>query len=493
MAPTKDDSYRVLLIGLGAIGEKVADHILRRSAAQLREHIGRPALLVGVGVRDPQKARPKARLLQSHSVPLLGPKDLARRIQNDPLNVVVDATGDSQAIPTLLQQALRRKISVVTANKKSVAEEGHRLIQVASENATGLYFEAAVCGAIPIVRLISEYISANPIQSIVAVLNGTCNFVLSHMDTIARRSELPAANVNEGDQWHYTQKAYDEALEAAQRDQLAESDPRLDVEGYDACYKLAILSFLAFGVPLQVAKIHRHGIVSDGTTRPLLHLSDFVALRDMSMIPKLCSAVRVVQHDNRVCLVARSQLMAVPLAHDLAGIEAEQNGVLVNARFSGDLFLSGKGAGPDPTATAILADIVHAAHVGTGEPRHIHMLASQHPPAGGEPDIRMQTIEIAREPYVIRLFYDGTDRAHNQFALSGIKCGIPISRLQVRPAKSFARPSIVAVTRPVSAASVATFSARLVSTGCIRNEDDFLYMPILQGGGKDDKASPAVR
>ncbi|MGA7992044.1 MAG: homoserine dehydrogenase, partial [Thermoanaerobaculia bacterium] len=264
--------------------------------------------------------------------------DLASVAAGPDVDVVVELIGGHEPACTLIRSALSAGKSVVTANKLLLAKEGATLQALAREKRAGLGIEAAVAGGIPILRALRESFAGDRILAVAGILNGTCNFILTEMEATGR--------------------AYAEVLKDAQRLGYAEADPASDVEGEDAAYKLALLARLAFGRDAQVSQIAREGI-----TRLLP--CDFLYARRLGRTPRQLGVARELE-SGHLLLSVRTHL--VTNSSLLAKVTGPFNAIEVTAGAGGSFVFSGRGAGGDPTATAVLADVVELAR-SSGEPR----------------------------------------------------------------------------------------------------------------------------
>jgi len=316
----------VALLGCGVVGTQVL-RLLHSQADDLAARIGAPVVLRGVAVRRPHK---------HPGVPAdLLTTDAAGLIARDDVDVVVEVIGGIEPSRTLLRSALAAGRAVVTANKSLLAEHGAELFAAADETGADLYFEAAVAGAIPLLRPLRESLAGDRINRVMGIVNGTTNFILSEMDSSGA--------------------GYAEALEEASRLGYAEADPTADVDGFDAAAKAAILASLAFHTRVTAADVHREGI-SDVTA------SDLAAAHELGRTVKLLAICeRVVGDDGAESVSARVYPAMIPRSHPLAGVNDAFNAVFVEADAAGELMFYGRGAGGAPTASAVLGDLVAVA------------------------------------------------------------------------------------------------------------------------------------
>jgi len=322
---------RIGLLGYGTVGRAFA-RLLNARGPDLASRRGAHVRLVAVGTR--------------RGAPELGPelagvrwtRDLASVAASPDVDLVVELIGGHEPAGTLVRSALAAGKSVVTANKLLLAKEGAALQRLAREKGAGLGIEAAVAGGIPILRALRESFAGDRVVSVAGILNGTCNFILTEMEESGR--------------------PYVEILREAQRLGFAEADPASDVEGEDAAYKLALLARLAFGRDVQVGQIAREGI-----TRLLP--CDFLYAKRLGRTPRQLGLARELP-SGHVLLSVRTHL--VSCASLLAKVSGPFNAIEVRAAAGGSFVLSGPGAGGEPTATAVLADVIELAR-SPAEPR----------------------------------------------------------------------------------------------------------------------------
>jgi len=353
----------VALLGCGVVGSEVA-RLLLRQADELAARAGAPIELRGIAVR---------RLNKHRDVPAgLLTADSAALIARDDVDVVVEVVGGIEPVRTLLLSVLKAGKSVVTANKALLAEHTAELAEAADASGADLYFEAAVAGAIPIVRPLRESLAGDRISRVVGIVNGTTNFILSAMDS--------------------TGAGYAEALEEAGRLGYAEADPTADVDGFDAAAKAAILASLAFHTRVTAADVHREGIRD-------ITASDLAAARVLDCTVKLLALCeRVPQGDGSERVSARVYPAMVPRSHPLAGVDGAYNAVVVESEAAGRLMFYGRGAGGAPTASAVLGDLVAVcrnAVAGGRGPRESAYAELEVAPMGDTPTRYHVSLEVA--------------------------------------------------------------------------------------------------
>ncbi len=312
------------VLGCGNVGAALVDVLLRRGR-EIANRTGVQLELAGVAVADPQKTRPvdiAPDLITSDASSLVGRSDV---------DVVVEVIGGLTPARALVEQALRAKRPVVTANKALLAVHGGELADIASANGVDLLYEAAVAGGIPLIRLLRESLAGERIVRVIGIVNGTTNFILTRMVEDAT--------------------SYEDALAEAQRLGFAERDPTADVEGEDAAAKAAILAGLAFGADVAMDDVYREGITG-------LDKIDIDAARQLGYVVKLLAVVEL-EPDGAISV--RVHPAMIPATHPLASVRDAFNAVFVEGESSGELMLYGRGAGGDPTASAVLGDLIDAA------------------------------------------------------------------------------------------------------------------------------------
>ena len=282
-----------------------------------------PLELVGVAVRDPSRAR-------SGVDPNLVTTDVEQLIASD-LDILVEVMGGVEPARTYVESALKRGVSVVTANKALMAESGTELAELAHEHEADLLYEAAVGGAIPILRALRSSLAGERIDRVMGIVNGTTNYILTQM-------------ASEGSD-------YATALAEAQALGYAEADPSADVEGYDAAAKVQILSTLAFGTRLSGEEIAREGITG-------IRAVDVEFAKRSGYVIKLLAVAERVGESG---ISRRVHPAMIPASHPLASVNGAMNAVFVEGVKSGPLMWLGQGAGGEPTATAVLGDVLAAA------------------------------------------------------------------------------------------------------------------------------------
>jgi homoserine dehydrogenase len=322
MSPA-NNSLKVGMLGCGNVGSQVA-RLLIENKADLSSRAGAELELVKVGVRDPKSKKYgiKDELLTA---------DLNSIVTDPNINLVIEVLGGIEPARELILTALKNGKSVVTANKALLAKHGAELYAAADSANVDLYYEAAVAGAIPILRPLRESLVGDHVVQVMGIVNGTTNYILTKMDENGA--------------------AFADALGDAQKLGFAEADPTADVEGIDAAAKAAILAGLAFHSRVTDADVYREGISKITAT-------DVKVAKAMDLVIKLL-AIADVTADGAVAVRVHPALIS--RNHPLASVRDSFNAVFVQSQSAGQMMFYGRGAGGEPTASAILGDLVAVA------------------------------------------------------------------------------------------------------------------------------------
>ncbi|WP_370291385.1 homoserine dehydrogenase [Nocardioides sp.] len=322
---------KVAVLGCGSVGSQVV-RLLGEQAADLAARVGAPVELVGVAVRRLDATREidvPADLLTTDAIGL---------VSRDDVDVVVEVIGGIEPARSLILAALENGASVVTANKALLAEDGATLFEAAEKAGRDLYYEAAVAGAIPILRPLRESLAGDRVTRVLGIVNGTTNFILDKMDSQG--------------------SGFSDALEEAQALGYAEADPTADVEGFDAAAKAAILASLAFHSRVTAADVHREGITE-------VTAGDVRSAREMDSVVKLLAIAELLPTGDgeagEDAVSVRVHPAMIPRSHPLASVREAYNAVFVESEAAGQLMFYGPGAGGAPTASAVLGDLVTVA------------------------------------------------------------------------------------------------------------------------------------
>ena len=326
-------SIKVGLLGLGVVGGGTWK-VLQKNAEEIARRAGRRIEVAAVAVRDVEKAR---RLLGDSDVRITTD---GLEVARDPnIDIVVELIGGETIAKEWVMEAIRQGKHVVTANKALLACHGNEIFDAASSKGVMVMFEAAVAGGIPIIKAIREGLTANRIDWIAGIINGTTNFILSEMQSRG----LP----------------FNTVLAEAQRLGYAEADPTFDIEGVDAAHKLTLLASLAFGIPVQFDKACVEGISK-------LEAEDIQHAARLGYRIKLLGITR--RRDDGIELRVHPTL--IPMGCLLANVDGAMNAVLVHGDAVGPTLYYGQGAGEMPTASAVVADLVDVARLESADPEH---------------------------------------------------------------------------------------------------------------------------
>ncbi|MCC7122449.1 MAG: homoserine dehydrogenase [Gammaproteobacteria bacterium] len=354
---------RIGLLGLGTVGGGTVT-VLRRNALLIAARAGRTIEVACASARTLDKPRSvDLRGITLHADP--------QAVVDDPtIDIVVELIGGIEPARGLVLRALANGKHVVTANKALIALHGNEIFAAAQARGLMVAFEAAVAGGIPVIKVMREGFAGNDIQWLAGIINGTCNFILSAMS-------------DEGGD-------FDEVLAEAQRLGYAEADPSFDVDGIDAAHKLMILASLGFGIPLQFAKVHVEGIRR-------------VSREDVAFAARLGYRIKHLGIARRQAqgIELRVHPAFVPARAPLANVNGVMNGVMVRGDAAGPVLLSGAGAGAEPTASSVVADLVDVVRALTSDPgNRVPHLAFQPDTLENQPILDIADTETA---YYVRL------------------------------------------------------------------------------------------
>ncbi len=322
------------MLGCGVVGSQVA-RLLQSDEQELSERSGALLVLRKIGVRS-NAAREgiDASMITT---------DLNSIVSDPEINIVIEVMGGIEPARTLILEAIKNKKSVITANKALLATHGHELFNAADAAKVDLYYEAAVAGAIPIIRSMRESLAGDQITRVMGIVNGTTNYILTKM--------------------HEEGRDFNDVLKEAQELGYAEADPTADIEGHDAAAKAALLASLAFHSTVTIDEVYCEGITG-------ISLDDVNAAKAMGSVIKLLAIAELTLKDE---ISVRVHPVMIPSSHPLASVRNAFNAVYVESESAGQLMFYGRGAGGAPTASAILGDLVavtrHRAYstVGYGE------------------------------------------------------------------------------------------------------------------------------
>ncbi len=314
---------RVGLLGCGNVGSAIV-RLLDEHADRIAGRAGANLEVTRVVVRDVTRAR------DVKLAPERFTTDAASVVEGSDIDIIVEVIGGVEPAGSLIRRALEAGKPVVTANKELIAQRGPELFETAARAGVDLLFEASVAGGIPLMRPLRESLAGDRIERVTGIVNGTTNYILTRMTELGT--------------------SFADALADAQRQGFAEPDPSADIGGQDAAAKAAIIATIAFGARVHADDVHTEGI-SDITD------DDIASARMLGYVIKLLAVAEEVGGD----IAVRVHPAMVPLQHPLATVRDSFNAVLIEGEAVGELMLYGRGAGPGPTASAVLGDLVDAA------------------------------------------------------------------------------------------------------------------------------------
>ena len=351
------------LLGLGTVGGGTLT-VLRRNATEITRRAGREIRVTMAAVRDLDKAKPYA------SNGLVLTNNPFEVVDNPDIDIVVETMGGIDPAKDLILMAIENGKHVVTANKALIANHGTEIFAAAQKKGVMVAFEAAVGGGIPIIKAIREGLTANRIEWIAGIINGTTNFILTEMRDKGA--------------------GFDEMLKEAQRLGYAEADPTFDVEGVDAAHKLTIMSAIAFGIPMQFDQAYIEGITQ-------LTGDDVKYAEQLGYRIKLLGITK--RTPNGIELRVHPAL--IPARRLIANVDGAMNAVLVKGDAVGATMYYGAGAGAEPTASSVVADLVDVTRMHTADPHNrVPHLAFQPDALSDEPILPMDEVRTA---YYLRL------------------------------------------------------------------------------------------
>jgi homoserine dehydrogenase len=386
---------QVGLLGIGTVGSGTFN-VLKRNQEEIRRRAGRGIQISMVADLDTTRA--KAVVGDAAKVV----SDAREIIANPEIDIVIELIGGYGIAKTLVMEAIAAGKHVVTANKALLAVHGTEIFAAAHEKGVIVAFEAAVAGGIPIIKALREGLTANRIEWIAGIINGTTNFILS---------EMRAKGLD-----------FDVVLKEAQRLGYAETDPTFDIEGVDAAHKATLMSAIAFGIPVQFDRAHVEGITK-------LQAADINYAEQLGYRIKLLGITK--RRDDKKGIELRVHPTLVPAKRLIANVEGAMNAVVVHGDAVGTTLYYGKGAGSEPTASAVVADLVDITRLHTADPDHrVPHLAFQPKELSNTPILGMDDVVTA---FYLRL--QVADQAGVLARITGILAerGISIDALLQRP------------------------------------------------------------
>ena len=361
-------ALQVGLLGFGTVGKGVFD-VLLRNEEEITRRAGRPIRITWIATRTLDRAREGTRGLPGVNLT----DDPAKVVAHPDVDIVCELIGGVEAARSLVLDAIAGRKHVVTANKALLAQHGNEIFAAASAQGVMVAFEGAVAGGVPIIKALREGLTANRIEWIAGIINGTSNFILSEMRA--------------------TGASFEDALKDAQQRGYAEADPTFDIEGIDAAHKLSIMSAIAFGVPMQYEKAYAEGISK-------LTREDIRYAEELGYRIKLLGITRRAKNGIEL----RVHPTLIPEKRLIANVEGAMNAILVKGDAVGATLYYGAGAGAEPTASAIIADLVDVTRMHTADPEHrVPHLAFQPDQLTDVPFLPMGEVETS---YYLRMRVD---------------------------------------------------------------------------------------
>ena len=419
-------SIKVGLLGLGTVGLGTFN-VLKRNQEEIKRRAGRGIEIVAVADLDTARALQ----LTGGACAVVGDANL---IVNDPeIDIVIELIGGYGIAKDLVLKAIANGKHVVTANKALLATHGNEIFAAAQDKGVMVAFEAAVAGGIPIIKALREGLTANRIEWIAGIINGTTNFILSEM----RDKGLD----------------FDTALKQAQELGYAEADPTFDIEGVDAAHKATIMSAIAFGIPVQFDKAHVEGITK-------LQAIDIRYAEQLGYRIKLLGITKRATVNGVEGIELRVHPTLIPSKRLIANVEGAMNAVLVQGDAIGATLYYGKGAGAEPTASAVIADLVDITRLATADPEHrVPHLAFQ---PNAMTDIAILPMSEITTSYYLRMHV--ADRPGVLADLTRILADATISidaMLQKEPAEGETHTDIIMLTHQTQEKNVVAAIAKM--------------------------------
>jgi homoserine dehydrogenase len=417
---------KIGMLGCGVVGSQVA-RLLKDDARELSTRSGAQLVLSKIAVRDMKSKREG---LDASLFTL----DAQSLVTNPEIDIVIEVMGGIEPARELILQAFAHGKSVVTANKALLATHGSDLYSAADKAGVDLYYEAAVAGAIPILRPLRESLVGDHVKRIMGIVNGTTNYILTKMDEEGR--------------------AFNDVLAEAQSLGYAESDPTADIEGFDAAAKAAILAGLAFHTRVTAEDVHREGISSITAT-------DVSVAKSMDHVIKLLAIAELTPDDQ---ISVRVHPALIPRTHPLAAVRDAFNAVFVEAESAGELMFYGRGAGGAPTASAILGDVVAVA-------RH-RTVGALGPRESDYADRAIVPIGQTKTKYLIRL--NVADKSGVLAAIAQAFATEKVSIQTVRQTGRGAEAELIIVTHNATEAALSSTVKHLTQMEMVRSVESVI-------------------
>jgi homoserine dehydrogenase len=422
---------KVGLLGIGTVGAGTFN-VLQRNQEDIRRRAGRGIEITMVAARNTERA---ARLTGGKCQVVDDPFLV---VDSPDVDIVVELIGGYELPRELVLRAIANGKHVVTANKALLALHGNEIFAAAQEKGVMVAFEAAVAGGVPIIKALREGLTANRIHSVAGIINGTTNFILSEM----RDKGLDFADV----------------LKTAQELGYAELDPTFDIEGVDAAHKLTIMSAIAFGIPVQFDKAHVEGIST-------LQADDIRYAEELGYRIKLLGITRRSLVDGVEGIELRVHPTLIPATRLIANVEGAMNAVLVEADAVGSTLYYGKGAGSEPTASAVIADLVDVTRLATVDPYcRVPHLAFQ---PNEMTDVAILPMEDITTSYYLRVYVNDQLGVMADLTRILADAGISIDAVLQKGNRGDERTDIIMITHQTREKKVDAAIARIEALGSV--------------------------
>jgi homoserine dehydrogenase len=420
------------LLGIGTVGAGTFN-VLQRNQEDIRRRAGRGIEIAMVAARNTERARK----LTGGQVEVVS--DPFAVVDHPDIDIVVELIGGYELPRELVLRAIANGKHVVTANKALLALHGNEIFAAAQEKGVMVAFEAAVAGGVPIIKALREGLTANRIESVAGIINGTTNFILTEM----RDKGLDFATV----------------LKQAQELGYAEADPTFDIEGVDAAHKLTIMSSIAFGIPVQFDKAYIEGISK-------LEAADIRYAEQLGYRIKLLGITRRSMVNGVEGIELRVHPTLIPAARLIANVEGAMNAVLVQADAVGSTLYYGKGAGAEPTASAVIADLVDVTRLATVDPYcRVPHLAFQ---PNEMTDVAILPMSDITSSYYLRVYVNDELGVMADLTRILADAGISIdAMLQKEPGELENRTDIIMLTHQTRESKVDAAIARIEQLGSV--------------------------
>jgi homoserine dehydrogenase len=396
---------KVGICGLGTVGSGTFN-VLARNRDSIRARVGADIVVAQVGARRDNPACDTGDVAVT--------RDIFEVVRNPEIDIVVELIGGTSVARELILEAIANGKHVVTANKALIAEYGNEIFAAAHEKGVSVAFEAAVAGGIPIIKALREGLAANQVEWLAGIINGTGNFILTEMREKGRD--------------------FGDVLAEAQALGYAEADPTFDVEGIDAAHKLVILASIAFGIPLQFDKVYTEGI-----TR--------ISTEDVNYAEELGYRIKHlgIARCDEDGIELRVHPTLIPEKRLIANVNGVMNAILVKADAVGPTLYYGPGAGSEPTASSVVADVVDVARTLTAEPKHRVPYLAFHPDTLSDHPVK--PIEEIQTAYYLRMSALDKPGVLSQIAQILSNAGISIEALiQKQPAEDADHVPVILLT-----------------------------------------------